>query len=83
MMVPDASEQQEESTLENRIEILLSEPVKKLGLDNLANKDPANSMEEHVNRPTLKALVNLTPCQLATGSRTLQQYSLMAAQAWN
>ena len=47
-MASDASEQQDESMFEERIETLLSDPakkslvLKKLGLDDLANKDPAN-----------------------------------------
>ena len=54
----------------------LSDPVKKtlilqkLGLDDLTNKDPANSesTEECVNRPTLEALVNLTPSGKSVGA---------------
>ena len=58
MMASDASGQQEESTFEDRIEtlFLLSDPAKnmilqKLGLDDLANKDLANSedTEERLN----------------------------------
>ena len=68
-MASDASGQQEESTFEDRIEtlFLLSDPAKnmilqKLGLDDLANKDLANSedTEERLNWPTLEPLVNFT-----------------------
>ena len=75
-MASDASEQHEESTFEDRSKSLLSDPAKKtlilqkLGQDDLANKDPANSedTEERVNRPTLEALVNLTPSGKSVGT---------------
>ena len=75
-MVSDASEQQDESTFEDRIETLLSDPAKKtlilqkLGLDDLANKDLVNSKgtEDRANRPTMEALANLTPSGKSVGA---------------
>ena len=75
-MASEASEHQEESMFEDRIESLLSDPaektliLQKLGLDDLANKDLTNSKctEERVNRPTLEALVNLTPSGKSVGA---------------
>ena len=76
MMASDASKQQDESTFEERIETLLSDPAKKslilqkLGLDDLANKDPANKegTEDRINRPTMEALANLTPSGKSAGA---------------
>ena len=61
---------------EDRTETLLSDPVKKtlisqkLGLDDLANKDPVNSegTEDRANRPTMEALANLTPSGKSAGA---------------
>ena len=75
-MASDASEQQDESTFEDRIETLLSDPAKKtliqqkLGLDDLANKDLVNSegTEDRANWPTMEALANLTPSGKSVGA---------------
>ena len=76
----------DESMFEDRIETLLSDPAKKtlflqkLGLDDLANKDPVNSedTEDRVNRPTMEALANLTPSGKSVGASWPQ----VAAPFW-
>ena len=76
-MASDASEQQDESKFEERIENFVRDPAKKslilqkLGLDDLANKDPVNSegKEDRVNQPAMEALANPTISEKSVGAR--------------